>query len=97
MCEFKIEKKIDGSQIGEEIVVAQYSQKNQLLLKDILGSSLTLESALILDVNTLNQTLTVLEHPLIKDFLELIKRIVYKEDRAKEIENFQRLLEQYKN
>ncbi len=96
MCEFKIIRHNDDSQIGEEIVVVQYSQKNQLLLKDILGSALILESALILDVNTLNQTLTVLEHPLIKVFIEMIKKMVDDKESSLELEKFQNKLEQLK-
>ena len=96
MCEFKIIKQNDNKQIGEEIVVAQYSEQDQLLLKDILGSAITLESALIVDVNTLNQTLTILEHPLINDFIKLIKLIVNNEGTSEKINAFQKKLEKFK-
>ena len=72
MCEFKVIRKADGSQITEDIVLANYAQDYGLVLKDILGMPEILNSALIWDVNTLNQTLVVIQHPLIKDFVALI-------------------------
>ena len=96
MCEFKIIKKNDGSQIGEDIVIVSYSEDNELLFKDILGVGLTLESALVLDVNTLNQTLTILEHPIIKDFINLMNNLTGNKDKIQEIENFQAKLEDLK-
>ncbi|MFX1316980.1 MAG: hypothetical protein ACFE9T_14050, partial [Promethearchaeota archaeon] len=70
MCEFKIIKKSDGSQILEDIVVLSYTENNELLFKDILGIGEKLKSAMILDVNTLNQTCLIFEHPLIKEFID---------------------------
>ena len=75
MCEFKIIKKTDGSQIMEDIVIISYNENSELVLRDILGMGETLESALILDVNTMNQKCVVLENPLIKDFISLITKI----------------------
>jgi len=75
MCEFKIIKRNDGSQIMEDIVIISYNENNELVLRDILGMGETLESALILDVNTMNQKCVVLENPLIKDFISLITKI----------------------
>ena len=75
MCEFKIIKQNDGSQILEDIVVLTYTDNNELLFKDILGMGESLESALIMSVNTLNQQCIVLEHPIIKDFMKLLKKI----------------------
>ncbi|TFG06233.1 MAG: CooT family nickel-binding protein [Promethearchaeota archaeon] len=75
MCEFKIIRKNDGSQIMEDIVVVNYTDDHSLVLKDVLGMGEVLDSALILDVNTINQTLVVIEHPLIKQFLSLIKKL----------------------
>jgi len=75
MCEFKIIKKNDGSQIMEEIVILSYNEKNELVLRDVLGMGETLESALILDVNTMNQKCVILENPIIKDFISLITKI----------------------
>ena len=72
MCEFKIIKKNDGSQIGEDITILGYTENMDLLYRDILGAGEKLDSALILEVNTLNQTTTIIEHPLIKDFLKII-------------------------
>jgi predicted RNA-binding protein len=75
MCEFKIIKRNDGSQIMEDIVIISYNENNELVLRDILGMGETLESSLILDVNTMNQKCVVLENPLIKDFISLITKI----------------------
>ncbi|MFW9952754.1 MAG: hypothetical protein ACFFKA_21750 [Candidatus Thorarchaeota archaeon] len=55
MCEFKIIKKNTGSQILEDIVILSYTEDNELLFRDVIGMGETLNSALIVDVNTLNQ------------------------------------------
>ncbi|MFX1298173.1 MAG: hypothetical protein ACFFD2_25385 [Promethearchaeota archaeon] len=96
MCEFKIIKQNDGSQILEDIVVLSYTENNELLLKDILGIGEIMESGLILDVNTLNQTCIVLEHPLVKDFINLIKKYSDNSLTKPEIEKFQKSLENLK-
>lgn len=93
MCEFKIIKKNDGSQILEDIVILSYTEKNELLFKDILGIGEILNSALIVDVNTLNQTCVVLEHPLVRDFIGIVKNINDKTLSKSDIENFQTQLE----
>ena len=74
MCEFKIIKNNDGSQILEDIVVISYTNDNELLFKDVLGMGERLESALILSVNTLNQSCEVVEHPLVNDFSIVFKQ-----------------------
>ena len=96
MCEFKIIKQNDGSQILEDIVVISYTESNELLFKDILGIGEIIDSGLILDVNTLNQTCVVLEHPLVKDFINLVKRANNNSLNKAEIENFQKKLDQLK-
>jgi len=75
MCEFKIIKRNDDTQIMEEIVILSYNENNELVLRDVLGMGETLESALILDVNTMNQKCVILENPIIKDFISLITKI----------------------
>ena len=75
MCEFKIIRRSDGSQIMEEIVILSYDENNELVLRDVLGMGETLDSALILDVNTMNQKCVILENPIIKDFISLITKI----------------------
>ena len=75
MCEFKVIKRNDGSQIMEEIVILSYNENNELVLRDVLGMGQTLKSALILDVNTMNQKCVILENPIIKDFISLITKI----------------------
>ncbi|MFX1347271.1 MAG: hypothetical protein ACFE92_01220 [Promethearchaeota archaeon] len=96
MCEFKIINKTDGSQIGEDILVLSYTDDNELIFKDVLGMGKKLDSALILDVNTLNQKCIVLQHPLIKDFLNLMKNIVEKKVTSEQIGNFQNKIEKIK-
>ncbi|MFX1320841.1 MAG: hypothetical protein ACFFAQ_04265 [Promethearchaeota archaeon] len=96
MCEFKIIKQNDGSQILEDIVVLSYTENNELLFKDILGIGEVIDSGLILDVNTLNQTCIVLEHPLVKDFINLIKKFNDNSLNKADIEKFQKNLEELK-
>jgi hypothetical protein len=96
LCEFKIIKQNDGSQILEDIVVLSYTENNELLFKDILGIGEIIDSGLILDVNTLNQTCLVLEHPLVKDFINLIKKFSENSLDKAEVEDFQKSLEELK-
>jgi predicted RNA-binding protein len=96
MCEFKIIKKNDGTQILEDIVVISYTKDNELLFKDVLGIGENLESALILGVNTLNQRCEVVEHPLIHDFITLIKKIVENAAKPSDIDEFKKKLDEFK-
>ena len=97
MCEFKIIKQNDGTQILEDIVILSYTDNNELLMKDVLGAGEILKSALIVDVNTLNQTCVVLEHPLVKNFIDLVKNINNNVISRSEIESFQAQLDNIKN
>ena len=96
MCEFKVIKKNDGSKILEDIVILSYTEDNELLFKDVLGTGEILKSALIVDVNTLNQTCVVLEHPLVRDFIGIVEKINNKTISKSEIENFEKLLDELK-
>jgi len=96
MCEFKIINKTDGSQIGEDILILSYTDDNELIFKDVLGMGEKLDSALILDVNTLNQTCVILQHPIIKEFIGLIKNINNHKVKLEQIENFQSKIEKIK-
>ena len=96
MCEFKIINKSDGAQLGEDILILSYTEENKLIFKDVLGMGEKLESALIMDVNTMNQKCVVLQHPLIKDFIGLIKKVSNEKITVSEIENFQDKLEELK-
>jgi len=96
MCEFKIIKQNDGSQILEDIVVLSYNEDSELLFKDVIGMGEILESALILDVNTLNQTCIVLEHPLIRGFIDIIQKVNNKTISKSEIESFEKQLNDLK-
>ncbi|MFX1478210.1 MAG: CooT family nickel-binding protein, partial [Promethearchaeota archaeon] len=75
MCEFKIIRKNDDSHLVEDIVVISYDNDNRLVLKDIIGLGKTLDSALILEVNTLNQKTVILENPIVKDFINLLVKL----------------------
>lgn len=97
MCEFKILRKNDDVQIGEDIVILGYSEDNDLIIKDILGMGENLESALILDVNTMNQTCVILQHPLVKDFVSIIRNINTDQVSKSEIEKFQNKLDTIKS
>lgn len=96
MCEFKVKDKADGTQLAEEIVVLSYSDKNKLLLKDILGVSKESESALIYDVDTLDQTCTLIQHPLVNPFLTLMEKITQNKVKKSDIEVLQEKLEEIK-
>jgi predicted RNA-binding protein len=75
MCEFKIIRKNNNSQIMEDVVVLYYNDDNELVLKDVIGMGETIESALIVDVNTLNQKCVILENPIVKDFINLTHKL----------------------
>lgn len=96
MCEFKVINETDGSQIGEDVLILSYTDDNELIFKDVLGMGEKLDSALILDVNTLNQKCVILQHPLIKEFISLIKNITNSKVNAEQIETFQRSIERIK-
>ncbi|MFW9818081.1 MAG: hypothetical protein ACFFE5_00610 [Candidatus Thorarchaeota archaeon] len=96
MCEFKIINKNDGSQIAEDILILSYTENNELVLKDVLGMGEKLDSALILDVNTMNQKCVIIQHPLIKEFISLIKNIKDKRVDLEQIENFQNSIDNLK-
>ena len=96
MCEFKIIRKNDEKQIAEEILVLNYSENNELLLKDVLGMGVKLDSALILDVSTLTQRCVVLEHPLVKNFIGLMKHVIDEKVTVEEIATIQMMLDQLK-
>jgi len=96
MCEFKIIKENDGSQILEDIVVLSYTEDNDLVCKDVLGLGEKLESALILNVNTLNQECIILEHPLISDFINLMRKATSQLITKTDFEDFQNKVEKIK-
>lgn len=96
MCEFKIIKKNTGSQILEDIVVLSYTEDNELLFRDVIGMGETLNSALIVDVNTLNQTCIILEHPLVRDFIGILKKTYDRTISKTDVEDFQEQLNDLK-
>ncbi|MFX0038716.1 MAG: hypothetical protein ACFFCY_10670 [Promethearchaeota archaeon] len=96
MCEFKIINETDGSQIAEDILILSYTDDNELLLKDVLGMGVKLDSALIIDVNTMNQKCVVIQHPLIKEFVSLLKNIKENKVTSEQIQHLQNNIEKLK-
>ncbi len=96
MCEFKVKEKSDGTQLAEEVVVLSYSDDHRLLLKDILGTSTEAGSALIYDVDTLETTCTLIQHPLVKPFIDLLENLTQNKAKISDIESFQEQLEEIK-
>ena len=97
MCEFKIVDKKTNTKIAEEVVILAYSDERKLLLKDILGISNSLESALIYEVNTLDQTCTIIQNPLVNPFIKLLEKISEKKAQGSDIKQFQSILEEFKD
>ncbi|MBY9007663.1 MAG: CooT family nickel-binding protein [Candidatus Lokiarchaeota archaeon] len=97
MCEFKIIDLEKNNQLAEEIVILSYSNKNNLQLRDILGVSKELESALIYNVNTLDQTCNIFQHSIVKPFIELIKEINNNTLDVAKIKEFQLIIDNLKN
>ena len=81
----------------EDIVIVNYTENNEIVFKDILGMAELLKSALILEVNTLNQTLVVMEHPLINDFIGLMTNLNDKKKTKENIETIFAQLTELKN
>ncbi len=96
MCEFKVLRNKDHDQLAEDVVIVNYTENNELILKDIMGMGTKLDSALILSVNTMNQTLIVQEDPLIHQFLTLITKKAGGTLNSEDITAMQASLEQLK-
>jgi predicted RNA-binding protein len=96
MCEFKIIKINDGTKILEDVVVLSYTDDHHLLFRDVMGAGETLRSAVIMDVNTLNQTCMVQEHELIQPFMELMAKFRDGKASSADIELLQKKLEECK-
>ncbi|MHA1803120.1 MAG: CooT family nickel-binding protein [Promethearchaeota archaeon] len=97
MCEFKVFNKENKDQIAEDVVIVEYTKKNVLILKDVLGIPKKMDSALIRSVNTLNQTLIIQQDPLIQDFLNLLDKKNASTLKKEDIETFQEKLENLKS
>lgn len=93
MCEFKVVNVEDGSLLLEDVVVLYHGDDGGLVLKDVLGMGEKLDSALIYDVNTLNQTCKILTHPLVKPFVEMLKTTIDKKDNQAMIARFKEQLD----
>ncbi|MGV9173946.1 MAG: CooT family nickel-binding protein [Promethearchaeia archaeon] len=97
MCEFKVKKVNEqDSKLAEDVVVLGYSEEKALILRDIIGGITELDSALIYDVNTLNQTCEIIENPLIHPFLTLLEEMQEGEPQNTTIEKIQQQLEELK-
>ncbi|MFW9897499.1 MAG: hypothetical protein ACFFD7_16965 [Candidatus Thorarchaeota archaeon] len=93
MCEFKIINKSDSSQLLEDIVILSYNEKSELVLKDVIGMGKTLESAIILNVNTMNQKCVILQNPIINNFISLITKIQNESVKISDFDEFMNKLE----
>ncbi|MBD3197573.1 MAG: CooT family nickel-binding protein [Candidatus Lokiarchaeota archaeon] len=96
MCEFKVKEEKEETLLAEEIVVLSYSEENKLELRDILGISEQLDSALILEVNTLNQQCKVVQHPIVKHLIQLMKNLSNEKIDTADIDHIVSLLEDLK-
>jgi len=96
MCEFKIIRQNDGSQIQEDMVILSYNEENELILKDVIGMGEVIPSALIMDVNTINQKCIILEHPIIKSFIRFVTKLCDKKGVASDIDDLIGELEKLK-
>lgn len=74
MCEFKVTVS-DGGQssvVATDIVYAELVD-GKIILKDILGVSLVVESAIISHVNVNSQQMKLLSLPIINNFIKFIE------------------------
>ena len=63
MCEFKII--LDGAQVAEDVVYARAEGKN-VVLRDILGKSITFQDVVINEVNVLTTRMTLTRTAIIE-------------------------------
>ncbi len=96
MCEFKILDKKNESQLAEEILVLSYSDDKTLQLRDILGISEEIDSALIYEVDTLDTKCKIIQHPIVKPFLEVLDKLNQDKATVQDIENLITQLEDLK-
>lgn len=71
MCELSVLLNKDGEsqQIAKDVVYA-LQNGDTLIVKDILGTPTEVSSAMIAKVNITNETLTLIAHPLVGQFLK---------------------------
>ena len=71
MCELSVLLNEDGQsrQIAKDVVYA-LQNVDSVIVKDILGTSTEVTSAMITKINITNETLTLITHPLIGEFLK---------------------------
>lgn len=71
MCELSVllDKDGESKQIAKDVVYA-LQNGDTLLVKDILGTPTEVSSAMITKLNIANETLTLIAHPLVGQFLK---------------------------
>jgi predicted RNA-binding protein len=71
MCELSVSLNEDGQsrQIAKDVVYA-LQNVDSVIVKDILGTSTKVTSAMITKINITNETLTLKTHPLVGQFLK---------------------------
>jgi len=77
LCELSVLLNEDGEQrqIAKDIVYA-LQNGDTLIIKDILGASKEVTSAMIAKVNITNETLTLIAHPLVGQFLKFFALLI---------------------
>lgn len=71
LCELSVLLNKDGEsqQIAKDVVYA-IQNGDTLIVKDILGASTEVSSAMITKLNITNETITLIAHPLVGQFLK---------------------------
>ena len=101
MCEFKVLKKEKDSftQIADEILVFNYDEETgDSGFYGIFGEKTELKNALVLEVNMMpsKHNITIIQSPLISDFVKMVKNLNNESVTKEEIEQFQNYLEEIK-
>ena len=83
MCELSVLLNEDGEsrQIAKAVVYA-LQNGDMLIVKDILGASTEVSSAMIAKVNITNETLTLVAHPLVGQFLKFFALLTDTSDKS---------------
>jgi predicted RNA-binding protein len=81
MCELSVLLNKDGEsqQIAKDVVYA-LQNGDTLIVKDILGTSTEVSSAMIAKVNIANETLTLIAHSLVGKFLKFFALLTDESD-----------------
>ncbi len=87
------------TQIADEILVFNYDEETgDSAFYGIFGEKVDLKNALVLEVNMMpnKHNITVVQSPLVSEFVKLIRHLNKKSVSKEEIERFQKKLEEIK-